>query len=516
MSAYNVFNSFIQGAIVGVTNAAIGSVIHRNIPRDGQNLLAAIGVKRPLFGVKDPIASSLITAGLKSAIHIIGAVNSGYLNSNNYSNYNNYSNNVIMGRNLSSQSGLLASHINGLSDVQAGLLDRWESLTPGVFDSSIAQLILNERSTGTITNADGIPSLTRSPYEEHNSISTVTGDDYYAFDIVNFYPKAKYTYLVHFTFYQEYQPSLTDSFTFLVKKFDKPKITINHEEINFYNFKSHIPKNISYSPISLDIHDDIKNETLNFLVGYLRRVSPIFNHDNSKLFETNGLDFSNSTASYSLATQQNNINIIESIKVYHLYNANRTMDIHIFNNPKIQEINLGDFDMADGANGSNITLEFVYDNYFLNTGIKPEVPTNVLSISELAPNSNPQVLTSKGAINENNLTNLLKTAVDPSDKTNDDPATLSKTKNGDSIINPIPSSLPEQINLGLDNPKFASSLQLDQISNDTNTPKPNIASAINSLNKEPLKTPANPITGYDQPSGSAAQRITPNFQSYLV
>jgi|688.fasta_scaffold00062_6 hypothetical protein len=515
MSAYNVFNSFIQGAIVGVTNAAIGKVIHRSIPRDGQNLLAALGVRRPLLGVKDPVANTLITAGLNSAIHIIGAINSGYLNSNNYGNYNSYSSNGIMGRNLSSQSGLLASHINGLTDMQAGLLDRWEYLTPGLFDSSISQLILNERATGTIANADGIPSLTRSPYEEHNNISTLTGDDYYAFDIVNFYPKAKYTYLVHFTFYQEYQPSLEDSFTFLIKKFDKPKITINHEEVNFYNFKSHIPKNITYSPVSLDIHDDIRNESLNFLVSYLRRVSPIFNHESSKLFETNGLDFSKSTASYSLVTQQNNVNIIESIKVYHLYNANRTMDIHVFNNPKIQEINLGDFDMADGTNGSNIVLEFVYDNYFLNTGIAPEVPTNVISVSELAPNPRTEVLTSKGAELTDDLTNLLNDAGDPSSKTNDDPATLSKAKNGDSIINPIPSKLPEQINLGLENPKFANSLQLNQISQDTKTPKLNVASAINSLNKEPLKTP-NSITGYDQNTSAGAQRITPNFQSYLV
>ena len=111
----------------------------------------------------------------------------------------------------------------------------------------------------------------------------------------------------------------------------------------------------------------------------------------------------NSSASYGLYTQYDNTNLIQTINVYHLYNMSNTMDKHTFNNPKIEKISMTELNMAE-TDGSSITLSFIYDNYFLNTGLSTDIPENPLDFPELKA-LNPDSKTFVGAKYDSKFTN---------------------------------------------------------------------------------------------------------------
>jgi hypothetical protein len=101
---------------------------------------------------------------------------------------------------------------------------------------------------------------------------------------------------------------------------------------------------------------------MNFFVGYLRRISPLFNTTSSTDFEANGMNFERSSGSYGLhSTSSEDIVLIKSIEVFHMYNNFSHMDKYTYHRPKITNFTLDGLDMEDGTTGNQITLEFAYD-----------------------------------------------------------------------------------------------------------------------------------------------------------
>lgn len=406
MSMYSLLNNFEKDVVQQTTNAAILGVVTNTIPDNSQQLLEAdpttytntaskellnyVGINTDNAKYLTLTQQTIIDDAKQAATRIVDAKVNGTLTEKNVQQISSYISNEALKYNASPL-GQIASDTNLISDTQAALI---KSVTPTTL------------AYANPTNPPADTTNTNNPETATSSTATIgllSSSFNYAQVLDTFAPKSKFLYIVEIIFYSEYDKDIPSNFISLTKKFDRPEISIEYEEVNYYNFRTNVPKKTNYGPVSVELHDDVQNESMNFLVSYLRRISPLFNHQYTTSLEENGMNPENSSASYGLYTQYDNTNLIQTINVYHLYNHSNTMDKHTFNNPKIDKISMTELNMAE-SDGSSITLSFIYDNYFLNTGIKADIPTNSLYFPELVATA-PDERTFVGAKYDSKFTN---------------------------------------------------------------------------------------------------------------
>lgn len=408
MSMYSLLNNFEQEVVQKTTNAAILGVVTNTIPDNSQQLLDAdqaaytntaskellnyVGINTDNAKYLTVTQQTIIDDAKQAATRIVEAKVNGSLTENNVQQISSYISNESLKYN-NSPLGQAASDANLISDTQASLI---KSVTP----TTIAYVNPTEPPPDSTDTTKKTDANTYTPAE---SIGLLSSSFNYSQVLDTFAPKSKFLYIVEFIFYSEYDKDIPSNFVSLTKKFDRPEISIEYEEVNYYNFRTNVPKRTNYGPVSVELHDDVQNESMNFIVSYLRRISPLFNQQYTTSLEQNGMNPENSAASYGLYTQYDNTNLIQTINVYHLYNHSNTMDKHTFNNPKIDKISMTELNMAE-SDGSSITLSFIYDNYFLNTGIKADIPTNSLYFPELVA-TEPDSKTFVGAKYDSKFTN---------------------------------------------------------------------------------------------------------------
>ena len=377
MGMYSLLNVAEKDYVQQTTNAAITGVVNNTLIDNSQKLLEtdkATYVKTVSKELLEQTGIHVDNAKLltqdqqyivnnahAAATEIVNAKLDGTLNDKNVNQLSNYNGNESL-KYSNSPIGKLAANVNELSDSQSALIK-----------SNVSPLAYSNAA---------LPQTTDTTTQPPESISLLSSEKNYAQILNNYAPKSKFLYIVEFIFYAEYTNDIPHNFTFLIHKFDRPEISVEYEEVNMYNFRTNVPKKTNYGPVSFELHDDIQNEAMNFMVSYLRRISPLFNQEYVASLELNGMNSENTSSSYGLFTTENNTNIIQSINVYHLYNLSNTMDKHTFNNPKIEKATMSELNMAEST-GSSITLSIIYDNYFLNTGVQAELPTSALDIPEL-------------------------------------------------------------------------------------------------------------------------------------
>lgn len=371
---------------------------------DGVNdILEKIGCNLQNIPYIGGILENIVQSGLTSAATVFQHVLDGSLTLDNLPGFGDYNVNSILSNALGIN-GSIAGGVNGLTDIATALANH---------DAGALGKLLGGNSNAA-------------------SGSSIRSNTSYAAVMANLYPpKFKFLYIVTIQFKNEYK-DINNSFTFLIKQFERPKITIEHDEVNFYSFRSMVPKRVVYQPFNIEIHDDIKSETMKFFVGYLRKISPLFNQKSADAYELNGMDYTNASSSYGLHTQNDNFNVIDNITVYHLYDYNAAMDVYRFHNPKILEATLGDLDMSAGTDGSSINLSLAYDGLDMNVGVKAKIPGQKLGLLDLMANKHPVNLgtaDSNGApINGKSLTNITYMGAPPPDQPgNLGPKTLNNT-----------------------------------------------------------------------------------------
>jgi hypothetical protein len=400
MGTYSLLNIAEKDYVQKTTNAAITGVVNNTLIDNSQKLLETdkqayintvskelletTGIHIDNAKLLKPDQQYIVNNAHAAATEIVNAKLDGTLTDKNLNQLTNYNGNESL-KYSNSPIGKLAANINELSDSQSALLK-----------SNVSPLAYSNAELPKTTNTTTLP-----PSTEY--IGLLSSDKNYAQILNDYAPKSKFLYIVEFIFYTEYTNDIPQNFTFLIHKFDRPEISVEYEEVNMYNFRTNIPKKTNYGPVSFDLHDDVQNETMNFLVSYLRRISPLFNQQYVNNLEKNGMNPENASSSYGLFTTENNTNIIQTINVYHLYNLSNTMDKHTFNNPKIEKVSMSELNMAEST-GSSITLSIIYDNYYLSTGTKAELPNNALDIPELKVLS-PTELTFHGAQYDKKFTN---------------------------------------------------------------------------------------------------------------
>ena len=95
----------------------------------------------------------------------------------------------------------------------------------------------------------------------------------------NFRPKLKFMFRVEFLFKPEIitqYPELKDNkFVFLIRAVDRPKVDFDYEEVNRYNFRTKVLKQIRHRELTITFADDVGNNVYNFFRIMMMVHSPI-------------------------------------------------------------------------------------------------------------------------------------------------------------------------------------------------------------------------------------------------
>lgn len=224
----------------------------------------------------------------------------------------------------------------------------------------------------------------------------------YAQDIADSQHSAKYKFLflMNVRFKGDFSTVFNKQFTFLLKKADRPKIKIEHEEVNMYNFRTMVPKVIRHDPITIEMHDSVDTLTLQFFLTYMKIMSPImrsrvFGSQSAEgVIDSSGMNYDagyfidknqgpspenpwggslNTPSLFSpvLSSPREQNSIIEEIAIYHVYNIGKLVDIYHYINPRITDFNLDDLDMANTNSLSSLNFNFVYDAVNIEIGRNP-------------------------------------------------------------------------------------------------------------------------------------------------
>lgn len=212
----------------------------------------------------------------------------------------------------------------------------------------------------------------------------------YAMDLISRAPKHKFMFVVSFIFNPGY--SLLDSVggevAFVVKKSSRPNMKFQMEDVNYYNFRTKVVTRTEFEEMSMTFHDDMTNNSLLFYNAYRNALAPITNMGvgQSGLLnpEENGMNFSqlfsnnNPINSTNLPTNYYSASngplygdqkeVLRAVRLFHIYDAGRLMNVFEFQNPRISELTLDDVDMSAG-DGSEVGIKFGYDNVYIDVGV---------------------------------------------------------------------------------------------------------------------------------------------------
>lgn len=221
----------------------------------------------------------------------------------------------------------------------------------------------------------------------------------YATDLIRYAPKYKFMFVVQFEFSTDYAPLKELDFAFVIKNSTRPNVEFEYEDINMYNFRTKIIKKAMYPPIDMRFYDDDYNQAMLFYNAYLKSISPIANMDfegtkssSTGLYEDLPMEFNNLNkdqrvqpatvtthpyaASIGPLVKPTTKTVLSRIAIFHIYRQGRLMNIYNFYNPRIEKLGLDDLDMANNAEGNEVSLSFSYDGMYLIPGITMDPELN--------------------------------------------------------------------------------------------------------------------------------------------
>lgn len=209
-------------------------------------------------------------------------------------------------------------------------------------------------------------------------------------------PKLKFLFKIEFLFYpevlQKFQATTKDwvrTFTFNVKTADRPKVDMEFEEINQYNFRTKVLKMIKHRELTMTFTDDVGNSVHEFFRFMLMAHSPVTrrsatseldigsvhaeNTPNGMLFDDDA--FSTQDSAHRGAVDTNFGNVIKVIKLTQMF-INPTEDLDhspkevafFFLNPRVVSFDLDDVS-HESSDPNTLTMSFDYDSIVM-TGVK--------------------------------------------------------------------------------------------------------------------------------------------------
>lgn len=223
-----------------------------------------------------------------------------------------------------------------------------------------------------------------------------------AFSLANsqFRPKLKFMFYVDCELMPEISGAISDKWPqnimFMAKTVDRPKMTVEYEEINQYNFKTRVAKNIKTEEVSITFYDDSSNYLIDFFRFVMSLWQPITRRSNTMnsdmstgnimMLDGHGMSFSDdtyNTSDYSHRGVINTVNgqIFQTIKVTQTFivptGENPEQQISfLYVNPMIHSIELNELSAEDSSSTSEVVLKFSYDAVITPTTEGMQVPRN--------------------------------------------------------------------------------------------------------------------------------------------
>jgi len=361
----------IQFSVKNCPQSSNQSVIEDTKKRDFFNSLGKVGDIEALNRFGD----GKISAGLRTLSKISDSVRTGETDSAIIPNDAGY---VFETIEISPNDAAKAGQFN------PGVLNRATGQAESIVDQVKGGKFSLDKIPGVFTDLQNLGTLVDGVYTEGDTTRIkdiqICGASPYAIDLIRYAPKYKFLFVVQIQLDKKYQDLFTDrdgekteqSLAFVVKTSTRPNVTIEHEEINMYNFWTRIPKRTVFEPITMKFYDDIKGKAHKFYSTYLTKISPITRtggmnkagiisvpwlEANSMNPNTKGVT---STASIG-ALSGVNTSIITEIRLFHIIDYGREMTIYHFHHPKMLSMNLDELDMANSGDGNEIELQFAYD-----------------------------------------------------------------------------------------------------------------------------------------------------------
>lgn len=342
--------------VTGQFNRSVRGGLSKFVTKGSQQILDSIGIPKSALPELGNISYAITTAGVDAANKIFQGILSG---------------------NVTQKS---VNSLSSLDVARAAALNNNATAGHMLSLGSLVNISQTQGVLGSLGSVAGTYSQSsQSPFVKH-----------YASDLFLHAPKYKFLYVVEFIFNGGMSgKEFKNDFAFLIKQFDRPNISVQHDDVNMYGYRTKVPKSTTYEPITIQIHDDIQNKSMNFFTSYLRAISPISNvmgstdplsyQRNSMQYDLTGHHGASATNNYSgsfgpLQTPQDGVEtedsmtILSSVNLYHVYDYGKFMNIYEFKNPKVLQMSMDAVSMEDSGL-SSITLQLAYDTVFIDTGV---------------------------------------------------------------------------------------------------------------------------------------------------
>jgi hypothetical protein len=198
----------------------------------------------------------------------------------------------------------------------------------------------------------------------------------YAMDLINYAPKHRFLFKVIFDTYDNQTFSNLFSngrndFQYIIRHIDKPTISFEYEDVNYYNFRTKVLKFIRHDALSMTVIDDINNNFYDFFRGYIHAHSPISRTWNASesyaAMKRNGFAFSGGSSNAPDSAirgllANNNVNILKSIRLFQYFAHGTKMNEFKFINPRIIDFNFEETNHEGNDQGNHCTIRFDYDS----------------------------------------------------------------------------------------------------------------------------------------------------------
>lgn len=187
---------------------------------------------------------------------------------------------------------------------------------------------------------------------------------HYGADLNNHHPKFKFLFKVKF---EGFSPAdnPTSNFYYYVHRIDKPKIRLQHTDVNYYNFRTRVLTHTSFDPLTITFLDEIGNTVNEFFVAYMKNKS---GQANGNWGINQGHGQASSSFPYD-SPKNGRIGQTPANKGYadgkqiiveQIFANGTTGNRFFFINPRIESFDFDELNMDDNA-GSSLTCTFSYD-----------------------------------------------------------------------------------------------------------------------------------------------------------
>jgi hypothetical protein len=171
----------------------------------------------------------------------------------------------------------------------------------------------------------------------------------YSDDLNGHHPKFKFLFKVKFDGFPR------NDFYHYVLRADKPKVRFQHQDVNYYNFRTRVLTGITYEPLSITFFDEIGNTLNEFFVNYMKERSGT---GSGRYGIDRGFGEASSSKPYGNAYSENTD---QKIIVEQIFANGTRSNRFIFINPRIENFDFDELSMEESNTGSHATVTFTYD-----------------------------------------------------------------------------------------------------------------------------------------------------------